>query len=312
MFIDNDPPSTSLYPRPLRVGQPKEKLESRDDESTEPPSVSLPNSMLRIQTKEKGDGDCDSEAKVMQAPGARSVSVSDLREDCIRDTVGAIAVDCLGNIAAASSSGGIGMKHKGRVGPAALVGIGTAVIPVDSEDPQKTSVATVTSGTGEHMATTMAASTCASRLYTLTRKSQHGGSEATDEDSAIKAFVERDFMVLLKGHPSVKTSYSAGAIGVLGIRKTIDGVYMYFAHNTDSFAIASMSSEEGKPKSVMSRNNNDSKVVSGGRVVKHRRVSPWPTGHRSTWPTHPDASLSPNSQPTNKRQKRKRVPVDQT
>lgn len=33
----------------------------------------------------------------------------------------------------------------------------------------------------------------------------------------------------------MKTSYSAGAIGVLGIRKTIDGVYMYFAHNTDSF-----------------------------------------------------------------------------
>lgn len=194
MFIDNDPPSTSLYPRPLIVGQPEQKLDSRDDGSTEPPSVSLPNSLPSIRAKVKGDEDCANEARVLQAQGARSVSVPDLREDCIRDTVGAIAVDCLGNIAAASSSGGIGMKHKGRVGPAALVGIGTAVIPVDSEDPQKTSVATVTSGTGEHMATTMAASTCASRLYTLTRKSKHGGSEATDEDSAIKAFVERDFM----------------------------------------------------------------------------------------------------------------------
>lgn len=194
MFIDNDPPKTTLHARPLVVGQPDQKLGSRDEGSSEPSPISLPNSLLGIQTNVKGDEDRASEAKILQAQDARSVLVPDLREDCIRDTVGAIAVDCLGNIAAASSSGGIGMKHRGRVGPAALVGIGTAVIPVDSEDPQKTSVATVTSGTGEHMATTMAASTCASRLYTLTRKSKHGGSEATDEDSAIKAFVERDFM----------------------------------------------------------------------------------------------------------------------
>ena len=116
------------------------------------------------------------------------------RPDDITDTVGAIAVDCFGNIAAGSSSGGIGMKHKGRVGPAALVGIGTAVIPSEPEDKEKTSVGTVTSGTGEHMATTMAAGTCASRLYTSSRRNKRGGSEPTDDDNAIRAFVERDFM----------------------------------------------------------------------------------------------------------------------
>lgn len=120
------------------------------------------------------------------------------RLDDITDTVGAIAVDCFGNIAAGSSSGGIGMKHKGRVGPAALVGIGTAVIPFEPEDKEKTSVATVTSGTGEHMATTMAASTCASRLYTSSRRNKKGGSEPTDDDNAIRAFVERDFMGTLR------------------------------------------------------------------------------------------------------------------
>lgn len=116
------------------------------------------------------------------------------RPDDITDTVGAIAIDCHGHIAAGSSSGGIGMKHKGRVGPAALVGIGTAVIPVEPEDKDKTSVATVTSGTGEHMATTMAAGTCASRLYSSSRRSRKGGSESTDDDNAMRAFVERDFM----------------------------------------------------------------------------------------------------------------------
>lgn len=40
---------------------------------------------------------------------------------------------------------------------------------------------------------------------------------------------------LLLGHPSVKYSHSAGAIGILGIKKTVDGVCLYFAHNTDSF-----------------------------------------------------------------------------
>ena len=115
-------------------------------------------------------------------------------EDDITDTVGAIAIDCFGNIAAGSSSGGIGMKHSGRVGPAALVGIGTAVIPIEPEDPDKTSVAIVTSGTGEHMATTMAAHSCANRVYSSERRNKQGGNESTDDDGAIKAFVERDFM----------------------------------------------------------------------------------------------------------------------
>lgn len=116
------------------------------------------------------------------------------RPDDITDTVGAIAIDCHGHIAAGSSSGGIGMKHKGRVGPAALVGIGTSVIPIEPEDKDRTSVATVTSGTGEHMATTMAAGTCASRLYSSSRRSKKGGSESTDDDNSMRAFVERDFM----------------------------------------------------------------------------------------------------------------------
>ena len=115
-------------------------------------------------------------------------------EDNITDTVGAIAIDCFGNIAAGSSSGGIGIKHKGRTGPAALVGIGTAVIPVEPHDKLRTCVATVTSGTGEHIATTMAASTCASRLYFNQKRGKDGRNLHADEEEAIRSFVERDFM----------------------------------------------------------------------------------------------------------------------
>lgn len=130
--------------------------------------------------------------EITSPPASRDAA--ERAEDDITDTVGAIAIDCFGNIAAGASSGGIGMKHSGRVGPAALVGIGTAVIPIEPEDPDKTSVATVTSGTGEHMATTMAAHSCAGRIYNSERRGKHGRMESIDDDGAIKAFVERDFM----------------------------------------------------------------------------------------------------------------------
>ena len=217
------------------------------------------------------------------------------KDDSVADTVGAIAVDSIGNIAAGSSSGGIGMKHIGRVGPAALVGVGTSVIPIEPEDEDKTSVATVTSGTGEHMATTMASTICANRVYTSSRRTKWGGIESTDDSDAIKCFVERDFM----GHPSVKHSSSAGAIGVLCMRKTKDGIWLHFAHNTDSFAIASMSSEDDKPKVLMSRNSGHGECITGGRSLSYRKSS---RNHITTWPINPDPKLDPT--PNVKRTKR--------
>ena len=129
-----------------------------------------------------------------------SVDITDTRQDIeeradlIIDTVGAIAIDCYGNISAGSSSGGIGMKHRGRTGPAALVGVGTAVVPIDPTDKQKTCVGVVTSGTGEHMATTMAAGVCADRLYSSVRKKNGGGLEVVGEDHCIRGVIEKDFM----------------------------------------------------------------------------------------------------------------------
>ncbi|EER38260.1 asparaginase [Histoplasma capsulatum H143] len=164
-------------------------------------------------------------------------------DDNIIDTVGAIAVDCHGNIAAGSSSGGIGMKHSGRTGPAALVGVGTAVIPVDPKDEARTCVAAVTSGTGEHMATTMASNVCAERIYSSTRKvaGQPGVFETVNEDEALEAVIDVDFM----DHPGVKSSHCHAAIGVMTVKVTREGIAFYFAHNTDSFVFRLLVLEKG-------------------------------------------------------------------
>jgi len=185
-------------------------------------------------------------------------------EDLITDTVGAIAIDMFGHIAAGSSSGGIGMKHRGRVGPAALVGIGTAVIPADTADDEGIAVAAVTSGTGEHMATTMASQKCAERLYHSTRRAVGGADIEATEEEALQSFVLADFM----GHPGVTQSNSAGAIGVMAVKKTAYGYFLYFAHNTDSFALASMHSNEREAKCVMSRMGDHPGVVQGGRKIR--------------------------------------------
>ena len=190
--IDDEPP-WELLPEAYQQHHVRYARSARQS-SYESPSnqdISVPATPppTRTESPSLNGGQLDGHNSLAQE-NFRSV----LRDDDITDTVGAIAIDCFGNIAAASSSGGIGMKHKGRVGPAALVGIGSAVVPIDLGDKDKTCVATVTSGTGEHMATTLAAGSCANRMYTSTCRGRVGGSESTDDDTAIRQFVERDFM----------------------------------------------------------------------------------------------------------------------
>lgn len=193
------------------------------------------------------------------------VGLNDNDTDIITDTIGAIAIDLRGNIAAGSSSGGIGMKHSGRMGPAALVGVGSAVVPANPKDSTGTSVAAVTSGTGEHMATTVASHTCCERLYHNQRRTEGGSFETEyDEDAIMKSFIADDFM----NHPGVKNQVSGGAIGVLAAKKTNKGIYFYFAHNTDSFALASMSSNDPEPLVVLSRLRAKENVARGGRKIK--------------------------------------------
>lgn len=78
------------------------------------------------------------------------------------DTVGAICVDVFGNVAAGASSGGVSLKHEGRIGQAATFASG--VWAVTSPDGQRPSIASCTSGCGEHLIRTQLAKVTAESL----------------------------------------------------------------------------------------------------------------------------------------------------
>ncbi|XP_029031224.1 threonine aspartase 1 isoform X2 [Betta splendens] len=78
------------------------------------------------------------------------------------DTVGAVVVDLEGNVAAAVSSGGLAMKHPGRVGQAAHYGCGCWAQNACNMNPYATAVST--SGCGEHLIRTMLARDCSAAM----------------------------------------------------------------------------------------------------------------------------------------------------
>ncbi|XP_061692377.1 threonine aspartase 1 isoform X3 [Syngnathoides biaculeatus] len=81
--------------------------------------------------------------------------------ECL-DTVGAVVVDLQGNVAAAVSSGGLAMKHPGRVGQAAHYGCGCWAENACNMNTYSTAVST--SGCGEHLIRTMLARECSATM----------------------------------------------------------------------------------------------------------------------------------------------------
>lgn len=77
------------------------------------------------------------------------------------DTVGAICVDSDGNVAAGASSGGVSLKHEGRVGQAASFASG---VWASTGTDTKPSIASCTSGCGEHIIRTQLAKNVAESL----------------------------------------------------------------------------------------------------------------------------------------------------
>jgi hypothetical protein len=122
-----------------------------------------------------------------------------------------------GNMSCAASSGGLGLKMRGRVGPAALNGVGAYLIPPDSCDSMQMSVACVSSGTGEHMTTTLASGLAAERVYQSKAKHTTGILLPCSEHEVLKLFIEKEF--LSESAPSSSTPPSTSYFNKLPLQK---------------------------------------------------------------------------------------------
>lgn len=69
--------------------------------------------------------------------------------------------------------------------------------------------------------------------------------------------------------------------------------------------MASMGSDDTKPKSLMSRNKGDNKVITGGRSIKHLKTN-WGSSTSATWLSNPDRDLDPDVSDDDERPKAKK------
>lgn len=98
-------------------------------------------------------------------------------EDEKRGTVGAVALDCHGNLAAGTSTGGLTNKHSGRVGDSSIIGAGTYA--------DNRSVAVSTTGTGEMFIRTAAAFNTAAQVRFLHASITEAADNTLEEIAAM-------------------------------------------------------------------------------------------------------------------------------
>lgn len=157
----------------------------------------------------------------------------------VQDTVGAVCVDHDGNVAAASSSGGIWLKHSGRLGPASMYGAGCWA--QNQVSTSKAGVAAVTSGCGEHLVQTLLAKTCSD-----------GVRSSPDFSGSLASVFQEDFL----GSEFLKNTDKKFG-GVLLLKTQLDSsgteVELSWIHSTASMCVGYMDGGTNSPKVLMSR-----------------------------------------------------------
>ncbi|XP_037987801.1 threonine aspartase 1 isoform X3 [Motacilla alba alba] len=162
------------------------------------------------------------------------------------DTVGAVVVDQEGNVAAAVSSGGLALKHPGRVGQAALYGCGCWAENTGAHNPYSTAVST--SGCGEHLVRTILARECSCALQT------------EDAHQALLETMQNKFI----GSPFLanEDGVLGGVIVLRSCRCSAESsqekptllVEFLWSHTTESMCVGYMSAQDGKAKDASKEN----------------------------------------------------------
>lgn len=171
------------------------------------------------------------------------------------DTVGAICVDSFGNVASASSSGGLLLKYPGRIGQAPIYGAGYWA--ENSQEKSKPSVACTVTGVGEYLIKTMFAKECCTRLH-----------EKYDCVSALQDVFKEKFLdsIFLK-------NIDSKCAGVLALKHYADNnsCELAWAHNAKSMILGYGSTMDKKPVFLISEQPeivSDKIIIGGEKLIK--------------------------------------------
>uniref|UniRef100_A0A2C9LDZ8 Threonine aspartase 1 n=1 Tax=Biomphalaria glabrata TaxID=6526 RepID=A0A2C9LDZ8_BIOGL len=165
------------------------------------------------------------------------------RADAVHDTVGAVCVDHFGNVAAAASSGGIWLKHAGRLGASAVFGAGCWAQNQMSDI--KTGVAAVTSGCGEQLMKTLLAKTSCDSVRSSDNLTHSLANSFKD------SFLESEFL-------KPCNEKFAGILLLRTVQNENREVEVAWIHSTASMCLGYMSGHSKAPTATVSRLEIDS------------------------------------------------------
>ncbi|XP_065568678.1 threonine aspartase 1-like isoform X2 [Artemia franciscana] len=165
---------------------------------------------------------------------------SDEDDPEVTDTVGAVAVDTDGNVAAGCSSGGVPLKEAGRIGPAAVFGPG---LWSGTSKRGNSKVGVSCSGQGEQLIATTFARTVGEKL--LANKNSL---------LPLKEVINRYF---IDAPELASLDIQSRLMGVVAVETSLrsEQLVFHFGHTTPTFGVAWMSSSDLKPNVKISRKN---------------------------------------------------------
>ncbi|NXP30366.1 TASP1 aspartase, partial [Leiothrix lutea] len=160
------------------------------------------------------------------------------------DTVGAVVVDQEGNVAAAVSSGGLALKHPGRVGQAALYGCGCWAENTGAHNPYSTAVST--SGIYYFYKYLMKL-----LIFSVIKDAHQALLETMQNKFIGSPFLANEDGVL--GGVIVLRSCRCSAEPESSQEKPTLLVEFLWSHTTESMCVGYMSAQDGKAKTHISR-----------------------------------------------------------
>ncbi|XP_034288282.1 threonine aspartase 1 isoform X2 [Pantherophis guttatus] len=185
------------------------------------------------------------ETNLFQLKKRRQTSEKENESETL-DTVGAVVIDQEGNVAAAVSSGGLALKHPGRVGQAALYGCGCWAENMGFQNPYSTAVST--SGCGEHLVRTLLARECSCAL-------QNEDAHQALLETMQNKFISSPFLAnedgVLGGVIVLRSCRCSAEPNSSQDKQSL--LEFLWSHTTESMCVGYMSAQDGKAKTHISR-----------------------------------------------------------